>query len=263
YALRECFHHSHGLPVTKEIVLGILSLIIWALLLVVTIKYLVFVLRADNQGEGGIFALMSLSLRHKGSDARSHFGLLVALGLLGASFVYGDGIITAAISVLSAIEGLEIATPVLKPYVLIITVLVLLLLFLVQGRGSGRIGRVFGPIILLWFSVLAVLGLISIVQTPDVLLAINPIHALSFLIHHLGQAFGVLGSVFLVVTGAEALYVDMGHFGKAPIRAGWLAIVLPALLLEYLGQGALLIRNPEAVINPFYLLAPTWLLYPL
>lgn len=263
YALRECFHHSHGLPVTREVVLGILSLIIWSLLLVVTVKYLVLVLRADNQGEGGVFALMALSLRHKDRDAHYHFGLIVALGLLGASFVYGDGLITPAISVLSAVEGLEIATPVFKPYVQIITVLVLFLLFYFQGRGSGRIGRIFGPVILVWFLTLAVLGLASIIQTPDVLLAINPLHALSFLTHHLGQAFGVLGSVFLVVTGSEALYADMGHFGKVPIRAGWLMIALPALLLEYLGQGALLIRDPQAVVNPFYLLVPGWLLYPM
>jgi KUP system potassium uptake protein len=263
YAFRECFHHSHGLSVTRDTVLGILSLIIWSLLLIVTIKYLVLVLRADNEGEGGILALMALSLRYKDHWPSQRLGVLVVLGLLGASFVYGDGIITPAISVLSAVEGLEVAAPFFKPYVLIITVVVLLLLFLVQGRGSGRIGRVFGPVILVWFLVVAVLGLVSIIQTPVVLLASNPLFAFSFLTHHAGQAFSVLGSVFLVLTGAEALYADMGHFGKAPIRAGWFTVVLPALLLQYLGQGALLIRSPEAVMNPFYLLAPSWLIYPL
>ncbi|HJU05111.1 MAG TPA: potassium transporter Kup [Nitrospiraceae bacterium] len=263
YALRECFHPSHSLAVTDAHVLGVLSLIIWSLLLVVTVKYLVFVLRADNEGEGGILALMALSQRHKGHIPSRRLEVVVVLGLLGAALVYGDGIITPAISVLSAVEGLEMATPLFKPYLIVIAVVVLVVLFIFQGRGTGRIGRIFGPVILVWFVTLAVLGLVSIVQTPGVLLSGNPVFALSFLLKNPGQAFGVLGSVFLVLTGAEALYVDMGHFGKAPIRAGWFAVVLPALLLQYLGQGALLIRSPEAVANPFYLLAPDWLLYPL
>ena len=263
YALRECFHPSHGVAVNHETVLGILSLIIWSLLLIVTIKYLVLVLRADNQGEGGILALMALTIRDRDPTSSKNTALLVVLGLLGASFVYGDGIITPAISVLSAVEGLELAAHFFRPYVLIITALVLGLLFAFQSQGSGRIGRLFGPVILIWFLVLAVLGLISIASTPQVVLAVNPLFAVSFLSTHVGQAFSVLGSVFLVLTGAEALYADMGHFGKSPIRLGWFAVVLPALLLQYLGQGALLLRSPEAVTNPFYLLAPSWFLYPL
>ncbi|MGH7233099.1 MAG: potassium transporter Kup, partial [Nitrospiraceae bacterium] len=263
YALRECFHPSHGLAVTHDHVLGVLSLIVWSLLLVVTVKYLVFVLRADNQGEGGILALMALSQRDKDHPPSRRLEAVVVLGLFGAALVYGDGIITPAISVLSAVEGLEVATPFFQPYIIIITVIVLFLFFLLQSRGTGRIGRVFGPIILVWFVTLAGLGLFSIVRTPGILLAMNPLLALFFVIKNPAQAFGLLGSAFLVLTGAEALYADMGHFGKAPIRAGWFAVVLPALLLQYLGQGALLIRNPAAVSNPFYLLAPPWLLFPL
>jgi KUP system potassium uptake protein len=260
YALRECFHPSHDVSVNHQTVLGILSLIIWSLLLIVTIKYLILVLRADNQGEGGILALMALTIRDRNPTSSPNTAVLVVLGLLGASFVYGDGIITPAISVLSAVEGLEVAAPFFRPYVLIITALVLGVLFAFQGQGSGRIGRLFGPVILIWFLVLAVLGLVSLLLTPDVLFAVNPLFAVSFVSTHLWQAFSVLGSVFLVLTGAEALYADMGHFGKSPIRLGWFAVVLPGLLLQYLGQGALLLRSPEAVANPFYLLAPSWFL---
>lgn len=263
YALRECFHPTHGVSLSKANVLGVLSLIIWALILVVTVKYLILVLRADNDGEGGILALMALGQRRKGDRFPYRLGVIAGLGLLGAAFGYGDGIITPAISVLSAVEGLEIATSFFKPYVVVVTLGILLLLFLFQGRGTGRIGRVFGPIILLWFAVLAALGAASIFRTPDVLQAINPIFAFQFLADNPGRGFVVLGSVFLVVTGSEALYMDMGHFGKRPIRTGWFAVVLPALLLQYLGQGALLIRDPATVVNPFYLLAPEWLLYPL
>jgi len=264
YALRECFNPAHGVPPTSANVLGILSLIIWALILVVTIKYIVFVMRADNEGEGGILALMALAQRHKqrpSSDYR--LGTVAILGLIGASFLYGDGIITPAISVLSAVEGLELATPVLKPYVVMITVAVLFGIFVVQKHGTGRIGAVFGPIMFVWFGTIGLLGLFSIIHAPGILQSMNPLHAVRFLSEHAGQGFVVLGSVFLALTGAEALYADMGHFGKRPIQVGWFAVALPGLLLQYLGQGALLLRDSEAAANPFYLLAPSWMLYPL
>ena len=264
YALRECFHISHSLSVTLPIITGLLSLIIWALLLVVTVKYLLFVMRADNQGEGGILALMALGQRHREESAFPlRIGPVIALGLLGASLVYGDGIITPAISVLSAVEGIEVETTAYRPYTLPIAIAVLLALFAIQSRGTARLGEWFGPIMLIWFVTLAALGIKSAVQTPEVFVAISPHHAVQFLIEHPVQGFAVLGSVFLVLTGAEALYADMGHFGKGPIRLGWYSVVLPSLLLQYLGQGALLIRQPEAVTNPFYLLAPGWFLLPL
>lgn len=264
YALRECFHASHGLPVSPPTIMGILSLIIWALLLVVTVKYLLFVMRADNQGEGGILALMALGQRHREESAFPlRIGPVIGLGLLGASLVYGDGIITPAISVLSAVEGIEVETTAYQPYTLPIAISVLLALFAIQSHGTGRLGGWFGPIMLLWFATLAVLGIRSILQTPEVLAATSPHHAVQFLMDHPTQEFTVLGSVFLVLTGAEALYADMGHFGKSPIRLGWYCVVLPSLVLQYLGQGALLVRQPDAVVNPFYLLAPGWFLLPL
>jgi KUP system potassium uptake protein len=264
YALRECFRASHDLSVTLPTITGLLSLIIWALLLVVTVKYLLFVMRADNQGEGGILALMALGQRHREESAFPlRIGPVIALGLIGASLVYGDGIITPAISVLSAVEGIEVETTAYRPYTLPIAIAVLLVFFAIQSRGTGRLGEWFGPIMLLWFLTLAVLGIKSAVQTPEVFAAVSPHHAVQFLIDHPPQGFAVLGSVFLVLTGAEALYADMGHFGKAPIRLGWYSVVLPSLLLQYLGQGALLVRQPEAVTNPFYLLAPGWFLIPL
>ncbi|MBS0184342.1 MAG: potassium transporter Kup [Nitrospira sp.] len=264
YALRECFHISHSLSVTLPIITGLLSLIIWALLLVVTVKYLLFVMRADNQGEGGILALMALGQRHREESAFPlRIGPVIALGLLGASLVYGDGIITPAISVLSAVEGIEVETLAYQPYTLPIAIAVLVAFFAIQSRGTARLGGWFGPIMLLWFVTLAVLGVKSAVQTPEVFAAVSPHHAVQFLIEHPAQGFAVLGSVFLVLTGAEALYADMGHFGKGPIRLGWYSVVLPSLVLQYLGQGALLIRQPEAVTNPFYLLAPGWFLLPL
>ncbi|MCS6306398.1 MAG: potassium transporter Kup [Nitrospira sp.] len=264
YALRECFHASHDLSVTPPTITGLLSLIIWALLLIVTVKYLLFVMRADNQGEGGILALMALGQCHREESAFPlRIGPVIALGLVGASLVYGDGIITPAISVLSAVEGIEVETTAYQPYTLPIAIAVLLVLFAVQLRGTGRLGEWFGPIMLLWFVTLAALGIKSAIQTPAVFAAVSPHHAVQFLIDHPAQGFAVLGSVFLVLTGAEALYADMGHFGKAPIRLGWYSVVLPSLLLQYLGQGALLVRQPEAVTNPFYLLAPGWFLLPL
>ncbi len=264
YALRECFHASHGLSVTLPTIVGLLSLIIWALLLVVTVKYLLFVMQADNQGEGGILALMALGQRHREESAFPlRIGPVIALGLLGASLVYGDGIITPAISVLSAVEGIEVETTAYQPYTLPIAIAVLFGFFAIQSHGTGRLGSWFGPIMLLWFIMLAVLGVRSATQTPEVFTAFSPHHAVQFLRAHPTQGFAVLGSVFLVVTGAEALYADMGHFGRGPIRLGWYSVVLPSLVLQYLGQGALLVRQPDAIANPFYLLAPGWLLLPL
>ena len=263
YALRECFHETHGLAVTSDNVLGILSLIFWSLLIVVTVKYLLFVLRADNDGEGGVLALMALTQRSHAVHPRRGLGLLVILGLTGVAFLYSDGMITPAISVLSAVEGLSIATDLFDPYIRPITVVILTGLFLIQRRGSGSIGSVFGPVMLLWFVTMGVLGTVSLVRTPQILYAANPVYGIAFLAHHAQLGFMVLGSVFLVLTGAEALYADMGHFGRKPIQFGWFSVALPALLLQYFGQGALLLRDADALANPFYHLAPDWLLYPL
>ena len=263
YALRECFHDSHGLPVTTDNVLGILSMIVWSLVLIVTAKYLLFVMKADNDGEGGMLALMALSQRSHPVNFRKGLSPIVVLGLIGVAFLYSDGIITPAISVLSAIEGLTLATDLFDPYILPITVALVALLFIIQRRGSGRIGSIFGPVMLVWFATMGQLGLSSLIQTPAVLLAANPLYAIEFLIQHAGIGFLVLGSVFLVLTGAEALYADMGHFGRRPIQLGWFCVALPALLLQYFGQGALLMRDPAALANPFYHLAPAWMLYPL
>jgi len=262
YAMRECFYGSHSVALTRENVLGILSLIFWSLVVVVTIKYHVYVLRFDNRGEGGILALMGLV----GLDKAIRPGVrttLIALGVFGASLLYGDGMITPAISVLSAIEGLEVATPFFKPYVLPITIVILIFLFLFQRRGTAGVGAVFGPVVLVWFAVLAILGVRGILWEPSVLAALSPLHAIRFFITNGSHAFLVLGAVFLVTTGGEALYADLGHFGERPIQIDWFSVVAPSLLLNYLGQGALLIRHPEAAHNPFYLLAPKWALYPL
>ena len=260
YALRESFAVA-DLDVTSENVLGVLSLIFWALILVVSIKYLVFVMRADNDGEGGILALTSLIMQRSGG-ARSK-AVLVAVGLFGTALLYGDGMITPAISVLSAVEGLEVAVPALEPFVLIISALILIVLFTNQHRGTSTLGNLFGPIMILWFTTLALLGLLQIVELPGVLEAINPLKGLSFVFEHPVFAFLALGGVFLVATGSEALYADMGHFGTRPIRLGWFSFVFPALTLNYFGQGALLLGNPDAIENPFYLLAPDWAVLPL
>jgi KUP system potassium uptake protein len=262
YALRECFHGSHGVPPSATNVFGVLSLIFWSLILIISVKYLGFILRADNRGEGGIIALMSLT-RSAGTTARKRRALLIVMGLFGASLLYGDGMITPAVSVLSAVEGLEVATPFFQPYLIPITIVILLGLFMVQSRGTGRVGVVFGPVTLLWFVTLAVLGVFQIVREPRVLGAVNPIHAFHFFYEKEVHGFLVLGSVFLVITGAEALYADLGHFGIRPIRLTWFSLVLPALLLNYFGQGALLLREPSAVDNPFYRMSPDWALYPL
>jgi len=260
YSMRECFEGIHAVPPTHGNVLGVLSLIFWALVIVVTVKYHVYVLRADNNGEGGILALMALVRPVVHGRGR---WILVGLGLFGAALLYGDGIITPAISVLSAVEGLEVATAVFTPYVVPITIGILIGLFLIQRRGTGGVGAVFGPVMLVWFSTLAVLGVSGIIHQPSVLAAVNPLYAVRFFLANGMHGFLVLGSVFLVATGGEALYADMGHFGELPIQIDWFSFVAPSLLLNYFGQGALLIQHAEAAKNPFYLLAPGWALYPL
>ncbi|QSB01187.1 potassium transporter Kup [Methylomonas sp. EFPC1] len=260
YAVKEVFHG--GLPTDATHVLGVLSLIFWAITLVVTTKYAIFIMRADNKGEGGIMALMALALQgSKDNPERKAF--IVTIGLLGASLFYGDSMITPAISVLSAVEGLQIVAPRLEHYVLPITIIVLSVLFFIQTKGTGKVGRMFAPIMCFWFATLGLLGGISIVQHPDVLMAVNPYYAVSLLIELGWKGFLIMGAVVLAITGAEALYADMGHFGLKPIRRAWFYFVFPALLLNYFGQGALLIGNPKAVENPFYLMAPHWALYPL
>jgi KUP system potassium uptake protein len=261
YAMRECFNPQHGIAVTQANVLGLLSLILWSLLLIIAVKYVGIVLRADNRGEGGVLALSTLL-----SSASRNWRLwtpVSAVGLFGAALFFGDGFITPAISVLSAMEGLSVATPRLEHFVLPGALVILTALFLVQRRGTGAMGRMFGPITLIWFLTLAALGVRWIMTAPEVLLAINPMHALRFFRDNGVPAFITLASVFLAVTGGEALYADMGHFGRSAIRRGWFVIVLPALALNYFGQGALLLANPQAIVNPFYLLAPSWLLPPL
>ncbi|MDP9194425.1 MAG: potassium transporter Kup [Acidobacteriota bacterium] len=259
YALRECFSPSHHLPVSEANILGVLSLVFWALIIVISIKYLTFVMRADNRGEGGILALMSLVEPRK-SKRR---GVLLALGLFGSALLYGDGIITPAISVLSAIEGLEVVAPGFDPYVIPLTIVVLVALFAVQKSGTAKVGQMFGPIMLAWFTVIAALGLWQILKEPAVLRAIVPTHAIRFFLENGWSGFVVLGSVILVVTGGEALYADMGHFGLKPIRLVWFTFVCPALLLNYFGQGAFLLHTPEGRENPFFLMAPEWSRYPL
>ena len=262
YALQEAFHGRHAVDVTHENVLGVVSLFVWALLLSVSAKYLFFVMRADNRGEGGIFALLALTGARGLPRARAR-RWLVGLGLFGAALLYGDGVITPAISVLSAVEGLEVASPLLRPVVIPVTAAILIGLFLVQRHGSGRMGNAFGPVIALWFLAMAVLGLRALVSAPEVLLALNPAYAVQFFLHHGLHGVTVLGAVVLCITGGEALYADMGHFGARPIRVAWFALVLPSLILGYLGQGALLLRSPAAAARPFYSMAPGWLLYPM
>ena len=266
YALKECFmvHHGHQLPATHDNVLGVLSLITWSLILVISVKYLVFVLSADNRGEGGILALMSLiSGKRKDGSRRMIRPVLLACGLFGSALLYGDGMITPAITMLSAMEGLVVVTPVFIPHVVWLTVAAIVALFAVQQFGTARVGALFGPLMLIWFSVLVVLGISNIVHKPAVLAALNPLWCAQLLRHHPLAAYLVLGAVFLVVTGGEALYADMGHFGRAPIRIAWFAAVFPALLINYFGQGALLLRNPAAASDPFFLMAPRWALWPL
>ena len=262
YAIRECFHGEYGIAVSQANVMGILSLMFWALVMIVGLKYLTFVFRADNRGEGGVIALTAL-LRGKNGSSNNQKRLgVVALGLFAACLLYGDGMITPAISVLSAVEGIGIITPVFGPYVIPITVVILVALFLIQRHGTARVGGLFGPVILIWLCFLAVTGAWQIVRTPGVLLALLPTHALRFLVLNKLHGMVVLGAVFLVVTGTEALYADMGHFGTRPIRLTWFVIVFPALVLNYFGQGALLMHHPEATPHPFYAMVPAWALVP-
>jgi len=262
YTMKEVFAGHHPLEPSTDNVLGILSLVFWAITIVVSVKYVAFIMRADNNGEGGIMALIAVVQRAVSPGTRLGW-LLAVLGIFGASLFYGDGMITPAISVLSAVEGLQVATPALRPLVEPLSLVVLIILFAIQRHGTQHVGRFFAPVMALWFLTLALLGVVNIRAEPAVLAAVNPLHALDFFARHQGYAFLTLGAVVLAVTGAEALYADMGHFGRTPIRLAWFGFVLPALLLNYFGQGALLIRHPEAVSNPFYMQAPEWALPPL
>ncbi|MGL5005893.1 MAG: low affinity potassium transporter Kup [Plesiomonas sp.] len=260
YTLRECILSMAGLGVVPSVIYGFLSTIFWVLMLVVSVKYICFVMRADNAGEGGIITLMSLAGRRTQPRTTA---IILVLGLIGAGFFYGDGIITPAISVLSAMEGLALITPAFDPYILPIGIVVLTALFMLQRYGTGVVGKVFGPVMLLWFCVLALMGVRGIIMHPEVLQALDPRWAIHFFSAHKMPAFFALGSVVLAVTGAEALYADMGHFGTKPIRFAWFILVIPSLVLNYFGQGALLLSNPAAVKNPFFMLAPEWALFPL
>jgi KUP system potassium uptake protein len=262
YALKECFSAEHGIPYSTDAVLGILSMIFWALLMVVTVKYVIFVLRADNDGEGGVLSLMALALRSSKSE-RWQYRFLLMLGALGACMLLGESVITPAISVLSAVEGLEVVNPGMKRYVIPITLVIIIALFTIQRYGTAAVGRLFGPIMLVWFSTLAAFGVMSVMQNPTILYAVNPAYAVAFVSEHTLQAYIVMGSVVLVVTGVEALYLDMGHFGRKPVRLAWLLIALPALMINYFGQGALMLADPSAAENPFFMMLPEWALWPM
>jgi KUP system potassium uptake protein len=263
YALHDGFSTTHHpIPVSPENVLGLLSLVFWALIVVVSLKYVMLVMRADNRGEGGIVAMMALALRKREGDQRMRRNIMWA-GIFGAALFYGDGVITPAISVISAIEGLEVGTSEFKPYVVPITLVVLTALFALQRVGTDRIGALFGPVMVVWFVTLGVLGFLNVAANPSVLVALNPVHAAAFLLRDPATGFFSLGTVVLVLTGVEALYADMGHFGRVPIRLAWYGLVLPTLVLCYFGQGALILHDPATIANPFYLLGPSWSLYPL
>ncbi|WP_354678109.1 potassium transporter Kup [Cupriavidus plantarum] len=262
YALKECFSQEHGIPFSPDAVLGVISMLFWAMIIVVSLKYVVFVMRADNNGEGGVLALMALVLRTPAPRSRKA-RVLMMLAIFGACMFYGDAVITPAISVLSAVEGLEVAAPQLSHFVIPITLIILIALFLIQRHGTAAVGKLFGPIMIVWFVTLGLLGIYNVMQSPEIFKAINPWYGVNFLIEHSLQAFIVLGAVFLVLTGAEALYIDMGHFGARPIRIGWFILVMPSLMLNYFGQGAMLLLHPEAASNPFYLMVPGPLLLPM
>jgi KUP system potassium uptake protein len=262
YAVKETFAADHGIPLTAENVVGGISTIFWALMIVVSLKYVMLIMRADNRGEGGIMALIALASSAVKDNPHWRLPLLL-IGCFGASLFYGDAVLTPAISVLSAVEGLEVGTQAFKPYVVPIAVVVLVALFALQASGTAAVGRLFGPVTMLWFVAIGAAGIHGIVQHPGILDALNPMHALAFVTGHGLASFIVLGAVVLAVTGAEALYADMGHFGKGPVRIAWFSLVGPALVLNYFGQGAVLIADPEAVRNPFYLLLPEWALYPM
>jgi len=263
YAVRECFHGQHAVALLPVNIMGVLSLIVWSLIIVVSLKYVMFVMRADNKGEGGIFALLALVKGSMEKSGKKRHALLISSALFGAALLYGDGIITPAISVLSAMEGLNVATDAAEPFIIPGTCIILVLLFWVQKHGTEHIGRVFGPLMIIWFAVLAALGVVSIAGQPGILAALNPYYAVNFFLTNHWHGLVVLGSVVLCITGGEALYADMGHFGRRPIRLSWYAIVLPSLVLNYFGQGALLLAKPEMAFNPFFSLAPQVLLYPL
>ncbi len=261
YALKEVFGGGH-VPLTPANVLGVLSLMFWTITVIVSLKYVTLILRADNHGEGGLIAMLALA-SNATTERPALRRVLLIVGIFGTALFYGDGVITPAISVLSAVEGLEVITPALKPYVIPVTLVILTVLFAIQRNGTTGIGRYFGPVTALWFAVLAVLGIVHISSNPAVLAAVNPAHGWAFVRAQPGMAFIILGALVLCVTGAEALYADMGHFGKRPIRVAWFGLVMPALVLNYFGQGALILANPAAVKNPFYLMAPDWALIPL
>ena len=262
YTMKEVFAGIHPIPLVPENVLGILSLILWSLLVVVSIKYVVFIMRADNRGEGGIMALIALALHSAKGNPKQYRAIMLA-GLLGAGMFYGDGMVTPAMSVLSALEGLTVATPAFQPFIIPMTLLVLFLLFFFQRRGTASVGALFGPVMMIWFSTLALMGLYNVAASPEVFRAINPLYGIRFLVENRGIAIVAMGAVVLSVTGAEALYADMGHFGSKPIRQAWFGFVLPSLVINYFGQGALLFADPSVVDNPFYHMAPDWLLFPL
>ena len=265
YALRVAFHGPHAIALTPGNVLGVLSLILWSLVLVVSVKYLAFVMRADNKGEGGILALMALVNRGRAALGQqvTPRRVVIVLGIFGAALMYGDSVITPAISVLSAVEGLGVAAPALQHWVIPLSIMILVGLFMIQSRGTAKVGAMFGPVMLVWFAMLSLLGIVQILAEPAVLAAISPHHSVRFFLENRAAGFLVLGAVFLAVTGGEALYADMGHFGVRPIRLAWFGLVLPSLILNYFGQGALLLRDPSAAVNPFFRLAPSWGLYPL
>ena len=262
YAFKEAFGGAHRIPLNEVNVLGVLSLIFWSVMLIVSVKYVSFVLRFDNRGEGGVLALLAFATRLFRGNPKLQWTAAV-IAVFAASLFYGDAVITPAISVLSAVEGLSVATPALEPWVVPVTLGILVGLFAIQSHGTGKVGKLFGPITVAWFVTIGVLGIVSIVKTPEVVRALEPNYAIAFAVASPGLAFLALGAVFLTLTGGEALYADMGHFGRLPIRLAWFGLVLPALMLNYLGQGALVLRSPEAVKNPFYLLAPPELLLPL
>ena len=262
YAVKETFNPQHGIPLTVDTIVGGVSGIFWSLMIVVSLKYVVLIMRADNKGEGGVMALLALA--SSSVRERPRWSARIALlGLIGVALFYGDAVLTPAISVLSAVEGLEVATVALKPYVLPCSIAVLIALFVFQRHGTAAVGRLFGPIVILWFAALAAVGVYGILKAPEIMRALNPFHALAFVTQHGFKSFVVLGAILLAFTGAEALYADMGHFGRRPIRLAWFGLVFPALVLNYFGQGALLMVNPKAVENPFFLLYPGWALFPM
>jgi KUP system potassium uptake protein len=262
YALKECFSPEHGIPFTHAAVFGIISMIFWALIMVVTVKYVIFVLRADNNGEGGVLSLMALALR-SARDKPTYYLFILMLGALGACMLLGESVITPAISVLSAVEGLEVIQPDMKHVVIPCTIVIIIALFAVQSYGTAIVGKFFGPIMLIWFLTIAIVGAHSVWHNPTILWAVSPMYAVDFIREHTLQAYIVMGSVVLVVTGVEALYLDMGHFGSKPVRLAWLLVTLPALLINYFGQGALLMSNPDAISNPFFMMLPEWSLWPM